>query len=91
MRHELNLATSDQNLKPEDNSLAYYLSLEYSVAVYPEEDGFSVMIPDLPGCMSQGKTLDEAMTNINKAKHLWLSVVYIKDETLIPLPSNQSN
>ena len=90
MRHKLNLATSDQNLKFEDNPLDYYLSLEYLVAVYPEDDGFSVMIPDLPGCMSQGKTLDEAMDNIDKAKRLWLSVVYVKDETLIPLPSNQN-
>ena len=90
MRHKLNLATSDQNLKFEDNPLDYYLSLEYLVAVYPEDDGFSVMIPDLPGCMSQGKTLDEAMDNIDKAKRLWLSVVYVKDKTLIPLPSNQN-
>lgn len=90
MRHKLNSETSNRDLQFEDNPLEYYLSLEYLVAVYPEEEGFSVMIPDLPGCMSQGKTLDEAMSNIDKAKRLWLSVVYVKDETLIPLPSNRN-
>ena len=86
----MNSETSNRDLQFEDNPLEYYLSLEYLVAVYPEEEGFSVMIPDLPGCMSQGKTLDEAMSNIDKAKRLWLSVVYVKDETLIPLPSNRN-
>jgi len=71
-------------------SLAYYLSLKYLVAVYPEDIGFTVMIPELPGCMSQGKTFDEAMLNIDKAKCLWLTTVYEKDRAAIPLPSNHS-
>jgi antitoxin HicB len=79
---------SNQNLKLQPDSLADYLSLQYLVAVYPEERGFTVMIPELPGCMSQGKTFDEAMVNINKAKCLWLETVYANDKTLIPLPSS---
>jgi antitoxin HicB len=79
--------TSEQNLL-EGDSLSYYLSLQYLVAVYPEQRGFTVMIPDLPGCMSQGKTLDEAMVNLNKAKELWLTTVYASDKTSIPLPSS---
>lgn len=70
------------------NSLAYYLELKYLVAVYPEDRGFTVMIPELPGCMSQGKTFDEAMLNINKAKCLWLTTVYEKDRAAIPFPAN---
>ena len=71
-----------------ERSLEYYVSLNYSVALYPESEGFTVMIPELPGCMSQGKTYDEAMTNIQKAKRLWLSVVYANDRNSIPLPVN---
>ncbi|MEO1673140.1 MAG: type II toxin-antitoxin system HicB family antitoxin [Cyanobacteria bacterium J06631_2] len=80
--------TLDQSSKLQENSLEYYLSLKYLVAIYPEKSGFTVMIPELPGCMSQGKTFDEAMINIDKAKRLWLSVVYTNDQSLIPLPSS---
>ncbi|MEL6580995.1 MAG: type II toxin-antitoxin system HicB family antitoxin [Cyanobacteria bacterium J06621_12] len=80
--------TLDQSSKLQENSLEYYLSLKYLVAIYPEKRGFTVMIPELPGCMSQGKTFDEAMINIDKAKRLWLSVVYTNDQSLIPLPSS---
>lgn len=79
--------TSDHSLEVQPDSLSYYLSLKYLVAVYPEERGFTVMIPELPGCMSQGKTFDEAMVNIDKAKCLWLETVYASDKDLIPLPT----
>lgn len=81
-------STLDRTLESQHDSLAYYLSLKYLVAVYPEVKGFTVMIPELPGCMSQGKTFDEAMLNIDKAKCLWLTTVYEKDRTSIPFPSN---
>lgn len=84
----LNQSSENQSSKVQRDSLEYYLSLKYLVAIYPEEQGFTVMIPELPGCMSQGKTFDEAMINIEKAKRLWLSVVYSNDQSLIPLPSN---
>ncbi len=38
------------------------------VVVEREEDGgFSVYVPDLPGCASQGETHDEALANIRDA------------------------
>jgi predicted RNase H-like HicB family nuclease len=43
------------------------------VVLYPGEDGFIVAeIPALPGCISQGKTEDEALTNIKEAAELCL-------------------
>ncbi|WP_250123811.1 type II toxin-antitoxin system HicB family antitoxin [Chroococcidiopsis sp. CCMEE 29] len=33
----------------------------------PEYQGYVATVPELPGCMSQGKTLDEAVTNIKDA------------------------
>ena len=43
-------------------------------AVFQEETegGFSVWVPDLPGCASQGETLEEALENIKEAIELYL-------------------
>ena len=44
------------------------------------------MVKDLPGCISQGDTLEEAMENIQDAKSAWLETAFeYQDE--IPLPS----
>jgi predicted RNase H-like HicB family nuclease len=38
------------------------------VVIYPGEDGYWVAeCPSLPGCVSQGKTKEEAMQNIKEA------------------------
>ena len=38
------------------------------VVIYPGEDGYWVAeCPSLPGCISQGKTREEAITNIKEA------------------------
>ena len=38
------------------------------VVIYPGEDGFWVAeCPSLPGCISQGKTREEAVANIKEA------------------------
>ena len=34
------------------------------------------MIKDLPGCMSVGETLSEAMENIQEARELWIETAY---------------
>ena len=42
--------------------------MRFPVVVFQEETGgFSVVCPSLPGCHSQGETLDEALTNIREA------------------------
>ena len=38
------------------------------VVIYPGEDGYWVVeCPSLPGCISQGKTREEAVANIKEA------------------------
>ncbi len=38
------------------------------VVLYPGEDGYWVVeYPSLPGCVSQGKTIEEAIANIKEA------------------------
>lgn len=47
--------------------------LEYNAIFQKEvEGGFSVWIPDLPGCTSQGETFEEATENIREAVLLYL-------------------
>ena len=42
--------------------------MEYSVVVYEaEEGGYWTKVPVLPGCGSQGETLDEAIANTREA------------------------
>lgn len=47
--------------------------LEY-LAVFQEEKegGYSVWVPDLPGCASQGETFEEALSMIKEAIELYL-------------------
>ena len=50
--------------------------LEYPVVVAPlsPEDGggFSAIVPDLPGCMSDGETPEEAIANVQDAISSWI-------------------
>ncbi len=50
--------------------------MKLKVLVRPEaEGGYSVSVPAMPGCHSQGETLDEALANIREAADLWTEVV----------------
>jgi len=41
--------------------------LVYKIALHKDEEGFSVSVPGLPGCWSQGATEDEALANARDA------------------------
>jgi predicted RNase H-like HicB family nuclease len=47
----------------------------HEVAPLPEEDGggFLITFPDLPGCMSDGETIEEAVDNGRDAFRAWIS------------------
>ena len=49
--------------------------MKYKVVLQQSEEGFSVSVPGLPGCWSQGKTEAEALDNIRDAIQEYLSVV----------------
>lgn len=51
-----------------------------------EEGGFTVEVPDLPGCISEGDTLEEAEVNIQEAVELYLETL---EERGIPLPERE--
>ena len=69
-----------------NKSLDYYLGLPYKFTLYPaEEGGYVIEIPDLPGCLSQGETTEEAIANIGDAKKCWLETL-IENGMEIPEP-----
>ncbi|MDJ1171512.1 type II toxin-antitoxin system HicB family antitoxin [Roseofilum sp. BLCC_M154] len=72
-------------IKPQ--TLQDYLNIKYPITLYPEaEGGYTVAIADLPGCISQGDTLEEAVANIQDAKTAWIETAWECGDD-IPLPS----
>ncbi len=49
--------------------------MKYKIALHRSEEGFSVSVPGLPGCWSQGATEEEALANIQDAIREYLAVV----------------
>jgi predicted RNase H-like HicB family nuclease len=45
-----------------------------AIAHKAEEGGYWAEVPSLPGCLTQGETLDELKANLREAVELWLSV-----------------
>ena len=68
-------------------TLKNYLALQYPISLYPDMDGgYVAEIKDLPGCLTQGTTLEETMNNINEAREIWIETAYEAGDN-IPLPS----
>lgn len=56
-----------------EKNIEYFKSLPYTRELIPEpEGGWFVHVKELPGCMSQGETPEEAMEMIADAMELWL-------------------
>jgi predicted RNase H-like HicB family nuclease len=49
--------------------------MKYKIALRQAEEGFSVSVPGLPGCWSQGATEEEALRNIKDAIKEYLAAV----------------
>jgi len=63
-------------------------ALDFKVLLEPDEDGgYVVICPTLPGCYSQGDTVEEALANIREAIELCLEDMQQNGET-VPDPSN---
>jgi len=49
--------------------------MKYRIALHKSDEGYSVSVPGLPGCWSQGATEREALENIRDAIREYISVV----------------
>jgi len=65
------------------------LEAEYAIVIEPlsEEDGggFLATAPDLPGCMLDGETRDEAARNVEDAIECWIEAA-IETGRAVPAP-----
>jgi antitoxin HicB len=69
------------------------MKLEYAVRIEPlaedEGGGYFAIVPDLPGCMSDGETPEEALKNVQEAITSWIETA--KEWKMdIPQPSPPS-
>jgi len=64
------------------------MRMRFTLVLEPcDEGGYSVYVPSLPGCISEGDTRDEALANIRDAIALYLSPVYSN----VPVDNGQSS
>ncbi len=50
--------------------------MRFQVVFQPsDEGGYTVYVPSLPGCISEGDTIEEALANIREAVELYLEPV----------------
>ena len=66
-------------------TLNEYLKMPYRMEVVedPEEGGFVVSYPDLPGCITCGETMESAIANAKDAQKAWLEAA-LEDGIKIP-------
>ncbi len=50
------------------------MSIRYELIIYwsEEDDSFIVEVPELPGCMADGQTYQEAVNNVEIVIHEWI-------------------
>ena len=69
-----------------EKALEYYLNLPYTIEMQETPgEGWFVRVKELPGCMSQGDTAQEALEMIQDATRAWIEVA-LEDGDRIPEP-----
>ena len=69
-------------MNPEDAPAALPIALDVPVVLTalvraePDAGGYSATIPALPGCHTQGETLEEVHANLREAAEGWLAVAH---------------
>ncbi len=61
---------------------------QYAVIYEKGESNWGAIVPDLPGCVSIGDTLEEVKENVIEAIELYLEVLAQRGET-IPQPQTK--
>ena len=74
-----------------DHDSSHYTALDYPVELSKwdeEEESYWVAeIPDLPGCVADGETPDEAVESLEEAKRLWIEA-RLENGYHVPEPTN---
>ena len=73
-----------------NKNLDYYMNLPYKIMLIPDEDGvWFAEIPELPGCITEADSKEEALASIEDAKLEWLSVA-LRHGDSIPEPERET-
>ena len=64
--------------------------MKYAIVIEKGENNFSAYVPDLPGCVSTGSTIEEVKLNIHDAIEFHIEGLK-KDGEEIPLPVSKSD
>ncbi|HUT56090.1 MAG TPA: type II toxin-antitoxin system HicB family antitoxin [bacterium] len=60
--------------------------MKYKAILEPQEEGgYTVYVPVLPGCVSEGETIEEALANIKEAIEVYLESVAARGVSLPPV------
>jgi predicted RNase H-like HicB family nuclease len=66
--------------------------LDYPVLIEPlsvqDGGGFVATVPDLPGCMSDGETPEQALANVRDAIAAWIEEAHALGRA-VPVPSKR--
>ena len=74
-----------------ENQVEYYLNLPYTRELIPEASGiWFACIKELPNCMSQGNSPDEALLNLDDAMLGWIKGE-LEDGEPIPEPREEED
>jgi predicted RNase H-like HicB family nuclease len=58
-------------------------NIQYPFVIYPiKEGGYVAEIPALKGCLAQGETLEEALSELQTVEQLWLETAKQHGEDL---------
>ncbi len=66
--------------------------MEYRIAIAPgtdENPDFGVIVPDLPGCYSQGDDLEDAVGKAKESVELWIESM-LEEGLPVPQPADPS-
>jgi predicted RNase H-like HicB family nuclease len=68
--------------------LNYYMGLNYKVEVIEdkEDGGYTLLCPELPGCITCAETLEKGFEMIEDAKMCWIEAC-LEDSATVPEPS----
>ena len=71
------------------NTIEYYLQCPYRLEIVPDVDegGYVASYPELNGCITVGKTLDDVVKNAEDAKREWI-IAALENHIAIPDPTN---
>jgi predicted RNase H-like HicB family nuclease len=77
-------------------NLEDYLALPYPITLIEESAAegrpriWFAKVDDLPGCMSQGDSAEEAITNVREAMGAWIADA-LDDDAPVPLPRDEAD